>query len=420
MLTNIEKFLVPITAKVSENRYLEAVKNALISTLPITMISSIALLLVYLPWPVSYVEFMAESVKLKSFLLNLNQMGMSLLSLYVAFAIGSNLAKSFDLDPVSGGISALFSFLVTLTTVEGENGSGLSLQYLGAQGMFTVIIVSIISVLILKFFVEHKITFRLPDTVPANILGTFESIIPIAVSAMLINFVVHVLGFDINAVIDSTITPIFSMSVNSIFFPMAYILLTGIMWFFGIHPAVLSAIATPTWIVNAEANMAALTVGGAIPNIGVKPFIFTFIFIGGGGGTLPLVIHMMRSKSQQMKTLGRLSFGPGLFNINEPILFGAPIVLNPTLIIPFIGGMFITTIVTYLAFYTGIVPGMGSPLAAEWTVPSLIAGAIVTSSWKGAVLVLVNFVISYFVYLPFFKVFEKQLLIEEQETLREA
>ena len=186
------------------------------------------------------------------------------------------------------------------------------------------------------------------------------------------------------------------------------------MWFFGIHPGVLSAIATPMWIMNADANMAALAASAAIPNIGVKPFIFTFIFIGGGGGTLPLVVHMMRSKSQQLKTLGRLSFAPGLFNINEPVLFGAPVVLNPVLIVPFVGGMIVTTIVTYIAFYTGIVPGMGNPLAAEWTVPSLIAAFIVTNSWKGAALIVVNFLISYFIYLPFFKVFEKQTLLEEE------
>lgn len=417
MMKNLEKGLMSVTEKVSNNRYLNAIRDTLISTIPITMIGSIALLLVYLPWPSQYVTFMANAEKLQAFLLQLNAMGMNILSVFVAFTLGSNLAKSYEIDQNAGGITALFSFMITMTTISTEEASGITLKYLGAQGMFTAIIVGIIAVEIMHWSIKHNITIKMPKSVPANITGTFESIIPIAISAIFINFIVNGLGFDINAVIDNTVTPILSMSVNSIFFPITYAVLTGVMWFFGIHPAVLSAIATPTWIVNAQMNMQAMATNSVIPNIGVKPFIFTFIFIGGGGGTLPLVVHMMRSKSKQLKALGRLSFAPGLFNINEPILFGAPIVLNPVLIIPFIGGMIVTTIVTYLAFYTGIVPGMGNPLAAEWTVPSFIAGAIVTSSWKGSLLVVINFIISYFIYLPFFKVYEKQLLEEE---LKEA
>ncbi|AMC94660.1 PTS cellbiose transporter subunit IIC [Erysipelothrix larvae] len=414
MFSKLEEVLVPITQKVATNRYLVAIRDTLVSTIPITMISSIALLIIYLPWPQAYVDFMAKADTLKNILSQFNTMGMGLLSIYVAFVLGSKLAHGYGIDETSGGLTSLFSFLMTITTVSEDGMVGLRTTYLSAQGMFTALIIGVVSVEIMRFTIKHNFTIKMPDSVPSSITKTFESIIPIALSTILINIVVNGLGFNINEVINSVVTPIFRMSVNSIWFPLAYVILTAIMWFFGIHPGVLSAIATPVWLLNAEANMTAMAAGLPIPYIGVKPFIFSFIYFGGGGGTLPLVIHMIRSKSEQMKALGKLSLAPGLFNINEPVLFGVPIVLNPTLLVPFVGSMVVTVIVTYVAFYTGIVPGMGNPLAAEWTVPSLIAGAIVTSSWKGSALVVVNFILSYFIYLPFFKVYEKQLLAQEE------
>ena len=122
--------------------------------------------------------------------------------------------------------------------------------------------------------------------------------------------------------------------------------------------------------------MSAVAIVEAIPHVGVRPFIFTFLWIGGGGGTLALAFLMSFSKSKVMRNLGRISIGPGLFNINEPIIFGLPIVLNPILIIPFTIAPLVAVFITYFAFTTGIVPGMGYPLAAVWNLPAPIAGFV--------------------------------------------
>ncbi len=253
----------------------------------------------------------------------------------------------------------------------------------------------------------------MPKQVPPNVGSSFESLIPTFITVAIVWVVVHFLGFDINSVISAAVTPLLSMSANSLAAPLIYVILTAVMWLFGMHPAVLASIMTPIWMVNAEANMAAMAAGEVIPNIGVQPFIFTFLWIGGGGGTLALCIFMCFSKSKMLKSLGRLSIVPSFFNINEPILFGLPIVLNPLLAIPFIVGPIICTIVTYFAFVTGIVPGMGAPTAAVWTLPSIFSAVVATSSIRAAILVVVNFTIYAVVYYPFFKMYERKMVAQE-------
>lgn len=147
--------------------------------------------------------------------------------------------------------------------------------------------------------------------------------------------------------------------------------------------------------------------------MGVEPFIFTFLWIGGGGGTLALCLMMCFSKSQSIKSLGRLSIAPSLFNINEPILFGVPFILNPTFFIPLLLGPLVNVFITYFAFTTGIAAGMGNPLAAAWNFPSFLAGFLCTNSWTGVALVVVNFLVYFAIYYPFFKIYEKKSLQEE-------
>ena len=414
-LSRIEEPLMQLMNKIAGQRHLRAVRDGFIATIPITVLGAIFLLIPTFPWPESYVNFMGNNPQISGTLRIPFNMTIGLMSIYASFAIGSRLAKSYGLDSLSGGISAILTFLVTLSFTSIDGGSFLRTTYLGGEGVFTAIITAIVAVEVMQFCKKKNITIKLPEMVPENVGSSFESMIPIFISTTLIWGVVHVLGFDMNNLISTIIRPILSTSSNSLLTPIIYVLLTAILWFLGIHPGVLAAIMTPVWLVNAEANMAAVAIGQAIPNIGVRPFIFTFLWIGGGGGTLALTLMMAFSKSKLMKSLGRLSIGPGLFNINEPIIFGLPIVLNPILIIPFTLGPLICVFTTYFAFTSGLVPGMGYPLAAVWNLPAMFAGFVSTASLRGALLVLVNFTILGLVYYPFFKIYEKRM-IEAEET----
>ena len=415
LMNFLENKLMPMMQKIAMQRHLSAVKDGLVATIPITVIGSIFLLIPNIPWPQSYVQWVAANPDFKANMYVPFNMSLSLLSVYAAFGIGKRLAEGYSLDGLSGGLSALFTFFSTLKFSSVEGTSYIATRFLGGEGMFTAILTAILAVEIMRLCVKNKIVIKLPDQVPPNVMNSFESLVPAAISVTIVWIIVHFLGFDINQVISMTVTPLLSMSANSIAAPLAYAILTSVMWLFGIHPGVLASIMLPVWTINADANMAAAAAGQLIPNIGVRPFIFTFLWIGGGGGTLALCCFMSMSKSKVLKSLGRLSIAPGLFNINEPILFGLPIVLNPYFAIPVIVAPIICTIVTYTAFSTGIVPGMGYPHAAVWTVPSILAGTLCTGSVKGSFLVLVNFIIYAVVYYPFFKVYEGKMLKEEAE-----
>lgn len=420
MMQWIETQILPIIGKISNQRHLSAVRDGLVATIPLTIIGALFLLVACLPWPHSYVIFLKSHPEIVEKLFIPFNMSMGLLSLYVSYAIGSRLAKSYELDSVAGGIAALFTFLMTLNIDTSETlGQVLKMQFLGGAGIFGAILTAILAIEIFRLCKKYHIGIHLPKQVPPNVGSSFESLVPITFSVLLIWIIVHLLGVDINQIIHQVVTPLLSVSSNSIFAPLIYVMLTCILWFFGIHPQVLFAIMLPVWLVNADANMAAAAAGTTIPNIGVQPFIFTFLWIGGGGGTLALCAFMCFSKSKVLKSLGRLSIIPGIFNINEPLLFGVPLVLNPILFIPFFIAPIIMTFVTYFAFVSGIVPPMAYPTAAVWTIPSFIAGALVTSSIRGGILVVINLMISGCIYYPFFKMYEKKLLLEENQVLSE-
>lgn len=412
-LSRVEEPLLKIMNSISSQRHLKAVRDGLVATIPITVLGAIFLLIPTFPFPKSYVDFIAANPDIKALFYIPFNMTLGLLSVYSAYAIGSRMAQDYEYDALSGGISAVLTFLVTMKFTSIEGSSYLSTTYLGGSGIFTAILASILAVEVMHFCKVRKITIKLPEMVPPNVGASFEFMIPIFISATLSWLFVHVAGVNINQLISTIITPILSTSSDSILTPIIYVLLTAAMWFLGIHPGILAAIMTPVWLVNAEANMAAVAVGQAIPHIGVRPFIFTFLWIGGGGGTLALAFLMSFSKSKVMRNLGRISVGPGLFNINEPIIFGLPIVFNPILIIPFTLAPLVCVFTTYFAFTLGLVPGMGYPLAAVWNLPSVLAGFVSTASISGALLVLFNFTLMGLIYYPFFKIYEKRMVALE-------
>lgn len=251
----LEQKLVPVMNKISNQRHLGAIRDGLIATIPMTIVGAIALLLATLPWPVSYAAFIADNPKISNVLILIFNMTLGLLSIYVSFGIGKKLAESYGLDSLSGGLIATLSFLTTIGFTTLDEGAFLATSYLGGEGMFTAIITSLFAVEIMHLCDRYNLKIKMPDSVPKNVGSSFDSLIPISISVVIIAIVVHFFGFDINKVISTVITPILSSSSDSVFSPIIYVVLTGLMWFVGIHPAVLAAIMSPVWTVNATANM---------------------------------------------------------------------------------------------------------------------------------------------------------------------
>ncbi len=267
--------------------------------------------------------------------------------------------------------------------------------------------------------IKHNISIKLPDSVPPAVSNSFAALIPTLAVILLFWGIRYGLKFDVNTTITYLIAPLKSVLVgNNLFGGFINSILNRVFWSFGIHgPAILGPIIRPMWIQQFLKiwKYSRLQEMHQLPNLFTEQFIQWFVWIGGSGSTLALVIMFMFSKSKFLKELGRLSFVPGLFNINEPIIFGAPIVMNPILIIPFVITPLVTTTVSYFAVVSGMIPLMMAKLPFTMLAP---IAAVISTDWTimAGVLVLVNFVISFVIYYPFFKMYEKQQLAGEEKT----
>lgn len=198
---------------------------------------------------------------------------------------------------------------------------------------------------------------------------------------------------------------------------MILVTLNSLFWFIGIHGGnVVNSVMQPVWLANLDANKEAYQAGLELPHIFTSSFMDNFVYIGGGGATLGLVLvlgYLARKKktSQQTKVLAPITVVPGLFNINEPTMFGLPIVLNVLLVVPFVLAPIVNVIVAYFAMASGLVPFTRT--VATWTMPIIISGFLTTSSLMGAVLQIVIVILDILLYLPFFLAVEKRFKQQE-------
>ncbi|MBC2163778.1 PTS sugar transporter subunit IIC [Listeria booriae] len=415
----LEKYLSIPMAKLSEQRHLRAIRDGVVSSLPFIIVGSMFLIIAFPPVPKSTALFQ-WATEHKDQILIPYQMTMAIMSLYISFGIGYNLAKSYKLDPLSGGQIAVASFLLTLTPYAVKDvGLFMPMGNLGGHGLFMAMIVSIFSVEVMRFCKKRNITIKMPDQVPPSVARSFEALIPVAIVLLFITLITVVLGINVHTLVDNAVAPIVKTG-DSLFGVLLPVFLITFFWSFGIHGvSVVGAIARPIWELYLGGNAAAVADGNPMPYVAPETFFQWFVWIGGSGATLGLVLAMLFfSKSSYSKALGKTTLIPSIFNINEPVIFGVPIVLNPMLIIPFITIPLITTTISYFATTLGFI----SPtyVMAPWTLPAPIGAYLATGGdWRAIVLVVVNIFISFLIYTPFFKMYDQKLLDEEQAQAEE-
>lgn len=411
-----DKLSTPM-AKLAEQRHLRAIRDGIVATLPIIIVGSFFMILAFPPLPETWgiTKWATEN----SFKILLPyRLTMYIMSLYASWGIGYSLARSYDLDGVSGGNLSVVAFLMTIIpSVVDELGFVLPMANLGGSGMFVAIITSIFAVEVMRILYKSKFKITMPEQVPASVARSFEALTPTAVIVVIMTVISVVLEFDWHGFIGKVMAPLVSASdsLPGILIP---VMLITLFWSTGIHGvSVVGSVARPIWQVLLDANTSAAAEGAKIlPHIGPEPFYQWFIWIGGSGATIGLVLLLaFAAKSKYAKTLGKTALAPGLFNINEPIIFGAPIVLNPILVIPFILAPVANTIVAYVAMALNLVarPSIIPP----WTLPGPIGAYLATGGdWRAIILNIVCIVISVVIYFPFFKLYDnKQLELEGTE-----
>jgi PTS system cellobiose-specific IIC component len=279
--------------------------------------------------------------------------------------------------------------------------------------------VTIGTVEIMRWVLSRGWKIRMPDSVPENVSRSFEALIPgLFVFAIfdVIRFIFTVIPFDsAQAFIFKFLqTPLTSLEAS---YPATLVIevFATILFSFGLHgPNIIGGVMNPIWLSLTAQNAAAYAAGKALPNIVNGQFDANYVKLGGCGCTIGLaIIAAFMAKSDQYKTLGRLGIVPGFFNINEPLIFGIPIVLNPIMMIPFILSPVIFVSLSYFVMKIGLVP-IANEVNIPWTTPPIIAGFLI-SGWKGALFQLVEIVVSMAWWYPFFKIVDKQALEQEQK-----
>lgn len=428
-----DKHLSGPLAKFSEEKHIRAIRDGVVSSIPLIMIGSLFLIIGVFPYPDGAVkDFIMQH---QTLIMLPYRMTMFIMTLYVVIGVGASLAKSYKYDPVTGSIIGLTAYLLTMVPVQMPEGtmipdgfvnllshipdmSGwvLRMSPFTSEGMFLGMLMAIFGVEVLHFCKHFKITIRMPAGVPSSVSRSFEAIIPIGIITVILFFVRYVFNFDLQNFIMTLFQPLVYAS-GTYAGMIVMVLLITILWSCGIHGvSIVGAVARPLWMQLLEANSNAALAGTAIPNIAPEPFYQWFVWIGGSGATIGLVIIMcLFAKSKYMKTMGRACLVPGIFNINEPVIYGAPIMLNPYLVIPFIIGPVVTSSLSYFVMKIGLV---ARPIAqVPWTLPAPIGAYLSTGGdWKAIILCLVNIVICMFIYLPFFKMYDNKLARDEQKA----
>lgn len=443
MFNFLQKYLMGPMGKVAQFKVVRAVMAAGMASIPFTIVGSMFLVLNILPLPFPALEglFNATFFKISDLYMIANTMTMGILSVYFAIVFAYELTsierdeQEVDVNPLTGALLSVFAFFMCIpelvmsdgkitllrsiteseTVVNGIRMGGF-VDRLGTSGIFTGIIMSFIAVELYVLCVKKKWVIKMPEVVPPGVSRSFTALIPtfvIAFAVMIINGTLVALGTDIFKIIAIPFGFVTNLTNTWLGVMVIYFLIHA-LWIVGIHGAnIISSFLTPIVL----ANMAANANGAAIPLAG--EFQNSYVTIGGSGATLGLVIFIaFLAKSDQLRVLGKASLVPGLFNINEPIIFGMPIVYNPYLAIPFFLAPMASASLAYFAIKLEIV----KPMLAQMPWPSPVGiGAFIGSGgdWKAAVLAILCAVLAFAIWFPFIKFYDSKLLKEEQEKAAE-
>ncbi|MGG5315129.1 lactose-specific PTS transporter subunit EIIC [Enterococcus sp. AZ072] len=417
IVNRIEK-MKPIFEKISNNPYLRAIRDGFISLIPVILFSSFFILVAYVPnafgfhWDTSI-----ETILMKAY-----NGSMGILGLLMAATVTKSLTENFNnklpktnqINSTSTMVAAIIGFVIIgVDPIEG----GFSTGFMGTKGLLTAFVVGFIVPNVYRFCVKNNITVKMPEEVPGNISQTFKDLIPITLSTVF--FWLFDLGFrnltgaGFSEKIIEVFQPIFSaadgyLGLALIFGAMAF------FWFVGIHgPSIVEPAVSAIYITNVELNMHLYQAGEHAPNIlsqGTQYFVAT---LGGTGATLVITLMFaFLARSKQLKTIGRASSIPVLFGVNEPMLFGAPIVLNPIFFIPFIAAPIVN--VWLFKFFVDFLGMNGFIYNLPWTTPGPL-GLIMGTGFAGLAIVLmaVLLVVDFLIYFPFFKAYDNELVAKE-------
>ncbi|HET4598174.1 PTS sugar transporter subunit IIC [Streptococcus pneumoniae] len=415
----LQEKLLPVAARLGNNKALVSIRDGITLTIPLLLIGS--LLMVIASFPIPGWEKYLGDIGVADYLWKGVDSSFGLLGLVASFGIAYFMARQYKVDGIPAGIVSLSSFITVTPFITGEAGAGMPTAFMASKGLFVAMILGLINGYIYQWFINHNIQIKMPDGVPPAVSKSFSAIIPGAVT--IVGWLIVYATLDklslpnLHEIAQGALGSPLGLLGNNVIGLLILIFLNSSFWFVGLHGGnVVNAVMKPLWLANLDANKVAYQTGETLPNIFTSVFMDNFVFIGGGGATIGLVLALgylahKKKASKQLKTLAPITVIPGLFNINEPAMFGVPIVLNILLLVPFILAPMFNLLVAWGAMASGLVPLTYTD--PGWTMPPVISGLLATGSISGSLLQIVLIVLDVLLYLPFVIAIEKRFKLLE-------
>lgn len=428
----MDKYIIPIAAKIGAQRHLVAVRDAFIAMIPITMVGALATLVNNLPFE-GYTNLM-----IKIFGEDWKTLGgdiwwgsMATMAVFLVIGVAYFLAKSYEEDGLQAGLIAASVFFITIpqiATIPTEAGvvvegwGFMNYAYLGTTALFTAIVIGVFTTeVFVRLSRVKQINIKMPDGVPPAVARSFQKLIPgmftiilFAIAALFIRLVTN--GEYLTDLINTYLGTPLSNVADSLGSTMFITFIVHALWIVGLHGSNIALPFTETILTKLGGENAALAQAGATEGYHVLAgsFFDSFVYLGGSGMILGLIIALIIAgrRRKDMVALGGL---PALFNISEPVIFGLPIVLNPIFMIPFVFGPVVCSTIAYLAIKVGLV----APIIVTkipWVTPPIIGGFMANGHWTGGALAAFNLLVSILIYLPFVIVAERIDARREVET----
>ena len=383
----------------SGNAYLSAIRAGMVAIVPLTIVGGFFLIAGHLPVP-GWEARVAPYLPILQIPVTAT---FGLLGVFACVSIAYDLGRRLGQQAIVSATIALAVFL--MLQIDPANGT-LRMDGLGSNGLFTAILVALVTVPIQKRLDESNLVIRLPATVPPIVHQSFASLTPLFFLVIAFWLLRFVAGLDINAAVQGAFAPLV-FALNTLPGILVYALLVTLLWSVGINgDNTLDAFVAPIFLQYLAANVAATTAGQPLPYVTAYGFFTTFVNVGGTGATIALALVLWNSREPGYRKVSRLSLPTQVFQINEPIFFGLPIVLNPIFMVPYILNALILTTGSYLLMYWDLVhkPFINIP----WTTPPIVGHYLVTGGdWRAAVWGAVSIVVAMVVYFPFARAAER-------------
>lgn len=423
--------LIAAASRIGSQRHLAAVRDGFIRLMPLMILGSFLTLLGAVPDIIN--ATFDTALALPGWLDELIDMvwwgTFDMATLLVVFSISYSLAEYYDTDCLAAALVAEAAYLcvvpqtVHIALQDGgtvEAWGNLNRQYTNANGMFVGILVALISTEIFQRLLRGgRLRIPMPEKIPPAVGRSFSALLPGAGAVLAVAAIAllceRISGSDVFALITRFLGTPMRAAADTLPWALGVVFLTHLFWFFGLHGAnILGGIIEPVFLAMMAANVDALIGRQPIPHIVTKTFLDAFVYMGGAGTMVGLMLAILLvGRSRQYRTLAKLAVAPVLFNINESVLFGMPVVLNPILLAPFILAPMAATVTSYLALAWGLVPRTITVI--PWATPPLLSGLLATGgAWQAVVLQIVNIALSVLIYIPFVRAADR--LERQKET----